>query len=166
MIPAARASVQLRGGLRRADMTGAGPLVVCMRPVRAGACAREGGRCVSVLRSGWVSRRLLARLQSEPWQCTAQSNEHEHPEHSPLMRLKCCCIAAHAAHCSDTGAPRHPCNPFSCSLSIATPIVLRPLSTNMTCPVTAEASGEHRKAATLPTSRACSSFLMGALAYE
>lgn len=37
-------------------------------------------------------------------------------------------------------------------LSGAKPMMLRPLSTYITWPVTAEARGEHRKAATLPTS--------------
>ncbi len=40
---------------------------------------------------------------------------------------------------------------LSASESMASPMVLRPLSTYMTWPVTAEASGEHRKHATLPT---------------
>ena len=45
-------------------------------------------------------------------------------------------------------------------------MALSPLSTYTTLPVMAEARGESRKAATLPTSWALSSFWMGALACE
>ena len=51
-------------------------------------------------------------------------------------------------------------------LSKARPIVLRPLSTYKQLPVMAEERGEHKKAATLATSSAPSSFCMGALAHE
>jgi hypothetical protein len=50
--------------------------------------------------------------------------------------------------------------------SAATPIIFRPLSTNITWPVTADERSEQRNAATSPTSRALSSFLIGAFSYE
>lgn len=47
-------------------------------------------------------------------------------------------------------------------LSVAKPMLFRPLSTYTRLPVMAEARGDNRKAAALPTSLADSSFWMGA----
>jgi hypothetical protein len=64
--------------------------------------------------------------------------------------------------------PSHP--PFHASrsskvlLSGARPITLSPLSTYITCPVTAELSGDTKNAAQAPTSAALSSFCTGAFA--
>lgn len=52
------------------------------------------------------------------------------------------------------------------SESRARPMTFRPLSTNMTWPVIAEARGDARKAATLPISPADSSFCTGEFWYE
>ena len=73
-------------------------------------------------------------------------------------------MAAHAL--TAVAAARSAAASTNVVLSVARPIMDRPLSTYTTCPVTADAMGDSKKAATWPTSCAASSFWMGALVYE
>lgn len=85
------------------------------------------------------------------------------PRASCVMRLG----LLPTAHCAAQRSAAHAAGLSTSVLeSVARPMQLRPLSTNTRLPVTAEASGEHRKAATLPTSRAASSFWIGEFSIE